>query len=182
MKMAVFWGVALCPVEMCRSFGVIIHIREVPGSISAWDFVVFLSNSRQVQRYYLKIRLRPLPSTSFSIHYSPNIFSFNGSPLRHHKPIYIWDFKFSRRRVWSLRVFSSQVEVNRRFRGAYLHHQGDESAPLKRRSTSTWLHDATSQNTINVNWYLYWWSVVFSLRYGLNFLITTKDELRIRKA
>jgi hypothetical protein len=32
------------------------------------------------------------------------------------------------------------VEVDRRLRGVYLlHHQGDEYAPLKRRSTSTWL-------------------------------------------
>jgi hypothetical protein len=54
----------------------------------------------------------------------------------------------------------SHVEVDRRFRGVYCHHQGDESSslsqspwwwrqytPLKRRSTSTWQHGATSQWT-----------------------------------
>jgi hypothetical protein len=50
---------------------------------------------------------------------------------------------------WSV-AQCSHVEVDRRFRGAYcLHHQDDDSSPLKRRSTSTWLHGATSQKTLN---------------------------------
>jgi hypothetical protein len=58
--------------------------------------------------------------------------------------------------IMKFRVFwhvalCSDVEMDWRFRGAYcLHHQGDDGgggqyAPLKHRSTSTWLHDATSQ-------------------------------------
>jgi hypothetical protein len=49
----------------------------------------------------------------------------------------------------------SHTEVYRRFRGAYcLHHQGDgwwwwQYAPLKHLSTSTWLHGAISQKTLN---------------------------------
>jgi hypothetical protein len=48
----------------------------------------------------------------------------------------------------------SQVEVDRRFRGAYcLHHSSPcwwwKYTLLKRRSTSTWLHGATSQKTLN---------------------------------
>jgi hypothetical protein len=61
--------------------------------------------------------------------------------------IIVWSFTFLRRRVWSL-VFwgvapSSHVEVDWHFRGVYV--------PLKRRSTSTWLHGATSQKTLNFN-------------------------------
>jgi hypothetical protein len=42
----------------------------------------------------------------------------------------------------------SHVEVDWRFRGAYcLHHQG--STHLWNRSTSTWLHGATSQKILN---------------------------------
>jgi hypothetical protein len=53
----------------------------------------------------------------------------------------------------------SHVEVDQRFRGAYcLHHQGNswwwrQYAPLKRSSTSTWLHGATSQNTPKLNFF-----------------------------
>jgi hypothetical protein len=75
-----------------------------------------------------------------------------------------WDFRFSRRRVglWSLfTVFwdvvpCSQIDVERRFRGAYcLHHHGYGSSPwwwtqytpLKRRSTSIRLHGSSLHHT-----------------------------------
>jgi hypothetical protein len=52
-------------------------------------------------------------------------------------------------------VLCSHVEVDRRFRGAYCIHYHSSTwwwrqyALLKRRSTSTWLHGATSQKTLN---------------------------------
>jgi hypothetical protein len=81
---------------------------------------------------------------------------------------YSWTGKlcnlFCYRLLLKFRVFwdvarCSQVDVERRFRGAYcLHHQGNhhsspwwwrQYAPLKYRSTSTWPHGATSQKTLN---------------------------------
>jgi hypothetical protein len=71
----------------------------------------------------------------------------------------MWDFRFSRRRVWRwLAVLwvvapCSPAEVYRPFRDACcLHHQASSSwwrqkAPLKRRETSTRLHGATTQKT-----------------------------------
>jgi hypothetical protein len=73
----------------------------------------------------------------------------------------LWDFRFSRRRVWSLVFWDvapcSLLGVDRRFRGSYcLHYQWNESSPwrwrqftpLKRRSTRRRLHSATSQKTL----------------------------------
>jgi hypothetical protein len=72
----------------------------------------------------------------------------------------MWDFKFSRRRVWSSELSSGmllpcKVIVDRRFRGTCcLHHQGwvtplwwRQHIPLKRRATII-LHGSTSQKTI----------------------------------
>jgi hypothetical protein len=67
---------------------------------------------------------------------------------------------FMSRKLWGVkfRVFSdvapcSHVEVDRRFRGAScLQHSSDnvrQYASLKLRFTSTWLHGATSQKTLN---------------------------------
>jgi hypothetical protein len=69
---------------------------------------------------------------------------------------FLRDFRFSRL-VSSFKVSwdvapCSHVEVGRRFIVAYcLHHQGDEwgSTHLWIVSTSTWLHGATSQTTLN---------------------------------
>jgi hypothetical protein len=43
-----------------------------PGDLLFWwiFFVVFLTSSRRMPGYYLKIRPRPLPSTSFPIHHN----------------------------------------------------------------------------------------------------------------
>jgi hypothetical protein len=62
-----------------------------------------------------------------------------------------WGIRFSRRRVWSLEsalVSYSLIGVDRRFRGSYYLHQGDnlsrlwrrQYSPLKRRSTPMRLH------------------------------------------
>jgi hypothetical protein len=86
------------------------------------------------------------------------------------KSSYIYPVSSKRfKRILKFRVFCdvapySHVKVDRRFRGAYcFHHQGDEElrtalfmAPMmeavlasESRSTSTWLHGATSQKTLN---------------------------------
>jgi hypothetical protein len=74
----------------------------------------------------------------------------------------MWDFRFSRRRVWSLESFWMQQRVVTlkltdvsQVRTASIIHRPwwwVQYAPLKRRSILTWLHRATSQKTLNFIW------------------------------
>jgi hypothetical protein len=45
-------------------------------------------------------------------------------------------------------ILPGSLAVDRRFECAYFLHRVDDSAPLKRRSTSTKLHDTTSQKVV----------------------------------
>jgi hypothetical protein len=98
---------------------ILLRTREVLGS----DFVPKASLP-QLFSWYL------VPS-SCSFYSTPyNICSWHNVVTQ--SKITLWDFRFSRRRLWS------QSPLWWR-----------QYAPLKRRSTSTWLHGITSQKTLN---------------------------------
>jgi hypothetical protein len=61
----------------------------------------------------------------------------------------LWDFRFSRRRVWSLEspgMYRCVVTLN----WSDVTWLLTQHVPLKRRSTSTWLHADTPQETLNL--------------------------------
>jgi hypothetical protein len=66
-----------CLARICAAFGLVferylVRISAGTSPILTVIFVDFLSPSRKVSRWYL-VASRPLPSTSFSIHYLPTI-------------------------------------------------------------------------------------------------------------
>jgi hypothetical protein len=116
--------------------------------LSRWATVA-LSKRNLLRNCYLLFRMEYCVSLGIS-------FLFSEPQNRYSSDIGIQKMLNS---VMKFRVFwdiapCSHVEVDRCFRGAYgLHRPWSpwwwQYAPLKRRSTSTWLHGATSYKTLN---------------------------------
>jgi membrane-associated phospholipid phosphatase len=64
------------PTERRGRVALLHRIREVPGSNLTEDFRSFLSPSRRMSGYYLKIRPRPLSFKSFPLHHLLIALSF----------------------------------------------------------------------------------------------------------
>jgi hypothetical protein len=113
------------------------EFKSRPADRLSWLrlFVFFLSPSRKISGYYLKLGHHRFLLNSYqfiirlSIHLTLQSLSYWKSDV---KEIHIWDFGFSQRRVrrWE------PSGIYRRFRDGYClhHHWWRQYAPLKRRS------------------------------------------------